>query len=147
MSSSSARAAGQNFLKGSSETSARATEAPRRTGRSSAKRRHTRTSAEDFALAGPSDPPDPKFHAYRKDLADAALAGRVIASHYATPVERILRSAATLRTAPSVEAEAAKELEAGDRFLMLDDTCGWAWGYAGEERRVGYLPSETLVQH
>jgi hypothetical protein len=34
-------------------------------------------------LAGPSDLPDPDFHAYRKDLADIALAGRVIASHYA----------------------------------------------------------------
>ncbi len=95
-------------------------------------------------LTGPSDPPDPDFNAYRKDLSDAALAGRVIASHYATPVERKLRSAATLRVAPSAEAEAAKQLEAGERFLMLDDTLGWAWGYGGEDRRVGYIESEAL---
>ena len=27
---------------------------------------------------------------------------------------------------------------------MLDDTLGWAWGYAGEDRRVGYVRSEAL---
>ena len=147
MSSSSARAAGRNFLKGSSATSARATGAPRRTGRSSARRPHTRTNAEDFALSGPSDPPDPDFNAYRKDLADAALAGRVIASHYAMPVERRLSSAATLRAGPSTDAQATKELAEGEPFQMLDDSLGWAWGYAGKERRVGYLPSSALVQN
>jgi hypothetical protein len=29
---------------------------------------------------------------------------------------------------------------------MLDDSLGWAWGYAGEERRVGYVPSSALLQ-
>ena len=28
---------------------------------------------------------------------------------------------------------------------MLDDTLGWAWGYAGDERRVGYVRSETVA--
>ena len=27
---------------------------------------------------------------------------------------------------------------------MLDDSLGWAWGYAGTKRRVGYIPSEAL---
>ena len=27
---------------------------------------------------------------------------------------------------------------------MLDDSLGWAWGYAGEERHVGYVESEAL---
>jgi hypothetical protein len=71
----------------------------------------------------------------------------VIASHYATPVERIVQSAVSLRTGPSAEAEAISELKAGERFLMLDDTLGWAWGYAGEKRRVGYVRSEALVKN
>ena len=37
-----------------------------------------------------------------------------------------------------------RELEAGERFLLLDDSLGWAWGYAGEDRRVGYVRSECL---
>jgi hypothetical protein len=27
---------------------------------------------------------------------------------------------------------------------MLDNSRGWAWGYAGEERRVGYVRGEAL---
>jgi hypothetical protein len=91
--------------------------------------------------------PDPGFNAYRKDLADVALAGRVIASHYAEPVERRVAAAATLRSAPSEDAATAAELQGGERFLMLDDSLGWAWGYAGENRRVGYLPSVVLAKN
>jgi hypothetical protein len=131
-------------LKGSSATSVRATEALRRTGPSSARRPHTRTSADEFALSGPSDLPDPNFNAYRKDLADVALAGRVIASHYAAPVERRLAVAATLHFRPSADAEAVRALEPGEPFLMLDDSLGWAWGYSGADQRVGYVPSEAL---
>ena len=28
---------------------------------------------------------------------------------------------------------------------MLDESLGWAWGYAGSDQRVGYVPSEALV--
>ena len=53
-----------------------------------------------FALPGRRDPPDPAFNAYRKDLADVALAGRVIASHYAEPIDR---RSSRRRTAPAAE--------------------------------------------
>ena len=97
-------------------------------------------------MAGPSNPPDPEFNAYRKDLADIALAGRVIASHYAEPVERHLISGADLRSGPSDHADTLAQLSCGDPFLMLDDTLGWAWGYAGDEGRVGYVSSEIISQ-
>ena len=45
---------------------------------------------------GVSNPPDPLTHAYRKDLADTALAGQVIASHYAEPLVRHLIAGASL---------------------------------------------------
>ena len=131
-------------MKASSATSATATADNRpRTGPSSARRTHTLTSAE-AALTGPSDPPDPAFNAFRKDLADVALVDRVIASHYAEPVARRLTRAATLRAGPAEDAEAIRDLGVGDPFSMLDDSVGWAWGYAGEDRRVGYVPSEML---
>jgi hypothetical protein len=131
-------------LKGSSATSARATAAPRPTGQSSAKRQPTRTSAESFSLTGPSNPPDPDFNAYRRDLADIALAGAVIASHYAVPVERRVSTATELRRSASEDAEVIRMLEPGEPFAMLDDSVGWAWGYAGAERRVGYVRSDAL---
>jgi len=135
---------GQSFLKASSETSARAKEAPRLTGRSSVRHRHTLTSADSFGLSGPSQLPDPGHHAYRKDLADVGLAGRVVASHYAEPVERVVSTAITLRESPSETSEVLRELAPGEPFAMLDDTLGWAWGYAGEERLVGFVRSDAL---
>ena len=96
-------------------------------------------------MTGPSDPPDPQFNAYRADLADVALAGRVIASHYAEPVVRVVQSAASLKAQPSDEAEEVAELAEGDAFQMLDDTLGWVWGYAGKDRRVGYVRSDAVA--
>ena len=95
-------------------------------------------------LAGPSDPPDPAFNAFRHDLADVALASRVIASHYARAVARRLTAPAALRAGPSSSSDCLCALEAGDPFEMLDCRVGWAWGYAGLERRVGYVSADVL---
>jgi len=145
MSSSSVPATGLNFLKGSNATSGRATGSPPHTGQSSDNSRHSRTNADEFALSGRSNPPDPKLNAYRPDLADVALAGRVIASHYAEPIGKTVASDAPLRLAPSDDAEELAELKPDDPFSLLDDTLGWAWGYAGRDRIVGYVRSEVLA--
>lgn len=68
----------------------------------------------------------------------------MIASHYADPIDKIVVAYAPLRIAASDEAEELAELEPDDPFRMLDDTLGWAWGYAGRDRRVGYVRSEAL---
>jgi len=68
----------------------------------------------------------------------------VIASHYAEAVERVLAAAAVLRAGPSDDSAAVADLAPGEPFEMLDDSVGWAWGYAGEERRVGYVRSDAL---
>ena len=73
-----------------------------------------------------------------------ALANRVVASHYAEPAARRLDAAVTLRASPSADADALLGLKVGEPFLMLDDSLGWAWGYAGHERRVGYVPRDAL---
>jgi hypothetical protein len=70
----------------------------------------------------------------------------VIASHYAEPVDRVVAAPAVLRSSPSEAGEAIRELQAGEPFAMLDDSLGWAWGYAGAERRVGYILGAALVQ-
>ena len=98
---------------------------------------------EDFALAGVSDPPDPTTHAYRQDLADAALTGRVIASHYADPLTRHLVTDAALRLEPSDDAELIAHLAHGDEYRMLDNSRGWAWGYA-PDGRVGYVRAAAV---
>jgi hypothetical protein len=68
----------------------------------------------------------------------------VIASHYAEPIERNVSVAAELRAEPSDEAAVLRKLQPGESFQLLDDTLGWAWGYAGDDRQVGYVKSEAL---
>ena len=68
----------------------------------------------------------------------------MVASHYAEPIAKIVISNAALRIAASDDAEELAELEPDDPFSLLDDTLGWAWGYAGRDRRVGYVRSEAL---
>jgi hypothetical protein len=75
-----------------------------------------------------------------------ALAGRVIASHYAEPLPRVLETPTTLRNAPSDAANGIRDLRKGEAFAMLDESLGWAWGYAGAERRVGYVRSDALAR-
>jgi len=94
-------------------------------------------------LSGVSVDLDPAIHAFRKDLADTALAGRIIASHYAEPLLRHLSLDTPLRDAPSPSAEVVAALSAGDAFRMLDCSLGWAWGYA-PGGRVGYVETKTI---
>jgi len=72
------------------------------------------------------------------------LASEVIASHYVAPVERNVSSATPLRSGACEEAEVVRMLQPGETFAMLDDSVGWAWGYAGDERHVGYVRSDSL---
>jgi hypothetical protein len=69
----------------------------------------------------------------------------VIASHYAEPLDRVVAATTELRVAPTADADVVRTLRSGESFAMLDDSLGWAWGYAGEERRVGYIRSDALV--
>ena len=69
----------------------------------------------------------------------------MIASHYAEPLQRKIRLAEPLRATPSADGDVVGELAPGDPFDLLDNTLGWAWGYAGAERIVGYVRSEALA--
>ncbi len=69
----------------------------------------------------------------------------MIASHYAEPLSRVAAVATPVRLAPADDADIIKDIEPGEPFEMLDDSLGWAWGYAGKQRRVGYVRSETLA--
>ena len=68
----------------------------------------------------------------------------MIASHYAAPVARTMANATPLREAPAVDSEEVAQLRSGDPFELLDDSRGWAWGYGGAGRLVGYVPSGSL---
>ena len=142
---------GPIFLKGSSATSAPATTTQPGSGQPSARRAGPNGSLPSptveggYPLAGISNIPDPDTHAYRQDLADVALADRVIASHYAEPLLRHLVVAAPFYRSADEQSEVIAELKPGEELWMLDDTRGWAWGYGGADRRVGYVRAEAVA--
>jgi hypothetical protein len=44
----------------------------------------------------------------------------------------------------SEEGDVLRDLSAGETFELLEDSVGWAWGYAAADHRVGYVRSEAL---
>jgi hypothetical protein len=105
------------------------------------------STGDRFELAGSSGTLDPRTHAYRTDIADVALAGRIIAPHYARPVIRACGPYPTgLRDRPDAESEAASELLPGEEFAVLEYAAGWAWGYSATDHRVGYVEAIDLTR-
>lgn len=96
-----------------------------------------------YPLAGPSDLPDPATHAYRDDLADIALAGRVIASHYAEPLTLVLSQPTELLASDSDDADVIATMKKGEQVRLLDIGRGWGWGY-GPDGQVGYMRASAL---
>jgi hypothetical protein len=97
-------------------------------------------------LSGPSTALDPRIDAYRTDLADIALAGRIFAPRYAQPIIR--RCGDEPIAAYHLESEASEtlyELRPGEPFAVLDMNALWSWGYRCADHRVGYVPTEKLA--
>jgi hypothetical protein len=104
------------------------------------------STGERFELKGSASALDPRIHAYRGDIADIALAGQVIAPHYARPLIRACGlHSAPLRDKPHDEATAISELLPGEEFAALEISAGWAWGYAVADHRVGYVEAIALT--
>ena len=96
-------------------------------------------------LAGPSPALDHRRHAFRRDLADVALAGGYAAAAYAQPQSRNCTALRTMvRKAPRADAEAGSELLRGEPFLAVEVCGDWAWGYCGGDRYVGYVAAVAI---
>jgi hypothetical protein len=103
------------------------------------------STAERFSLSGPSVILDERIHAYRRDIADIALAGQLFAPHYARPMIRTAGPYATaVRAEPAEDSDVVSPLDPGDEFAVLDIAGGWAWGYRRSNHHVGYVPAELL---
>ncbi len=96
-------------------------------------------------MSGPSADLDPRFDAFRPDLAEAALADRLFAPHYVEPVSRSIKEAASLHVKPDLASETIGQLEAGEAFALLEIAGDWAWGYRESDHLVGYLQAARLA--
>jgi hypothetical protein len=128
-------------LKASNATSSATTRDDDRT----AEGRSSSNTAERFTLSGPSIALDPKIHAYRNDIADIALAGQLIAPHYARAMNRTISEDTPLLESNNTASAILVEMAAGEAFAVLDITGDWAWGYRRKDHRVGYVAANQLA--
>jgi len=89
---------------------------------------------------------DPRLHAYRDDLADARLKGRVPSARYVEgAVKRVVADVAPIRKAPAADAMLVSEALRGEIVRVFEETVeGWAWGQLETDGYVGYFPSDAL---
>jgi hypothetical protein len=115
-------------------------------GKPSGKEESSSSIFRHFSLDGPSVALDPRLHAWRNDIADVALAGRLFAPHYARALIRACGMMPTPVRAEGAEfSESVSELLPGEGFAILDISSGWAWGYCIADHRVGYVEAIELV--
>jgi cell wall-associated NlpC family hydrolase len=89
---------------------------------------------------------DPRTTPARPDLAAESLRGRVVAQRYAPGRAMVVSVGSTpLRHAPTHDALLDTELLFGERFTVYDEKDGWAWGQAGTDSYVGYVPASALA--
>jgi cell wall-associated NlpC family hydrolase len=90
---------------------------------------------------------DPRLNAFRTDLADVALKGKVEAARFiaGTP-RRVVAPFAPLKRAPRNDAPLASEVLRGEIFTVFEDAPeGWSWGQLETDRYVGYVPTDALA--
>jgi cell wall-associated NlpC family hydrolase len=89
---------------------------------------------------------DPRLNAYRPDLADARLKGKVEAAAFvAGERRRVVADRAPLKHIPAPDAPLASEVLRGEAFVVFDETAeGWAWGQLETDAYVGYVPRDAL---
>ncbi len=88
---------------------------------------------------------DKRLHAFRADLADAALEGRVDSARFVQGVAaQIAVPVAPLRPSPDLESGIDTQLLFGETVRVFDRKDGFVWVQADQDGYVGYLPDVML---
>lgn len=88
---------------------------------------------------------DRRLHAFRADLADVALEGRVDAPRFVQGVAaQIAVPVAPLRPSPDRESGIDTQLLFGETVRVFDRKDGFVWVQADQDGYVGYLPDVML---
>ncbi len=91
---------------------------------------------------------DPRRHAYRPDLADEKLQGKVEAERFVPgALRRVRRASIALRREPVSTLVFETELLFGETVRVFDEQEGWAWLQADRDAYVGYVPTDALDEY
>ena len=89
---------------------------------------------------------DRRLHAYRDDLADDRLRGRVTASRFAAgEVFQIVTGCVPVHRAPRFDALLDTQALLGERLRVFERAEGWAWVQLEADGYVGYVPDNAMV--
>jgi hypothetical protein len=89
---------------------------------------------------------DPRLHAFRPDLADIRLKGKVQSARFVEgAVRRAVASNAPLKRTPRADATLESEILRGELFAVFEDAAeGWSWGQLETDGYVGFVPTDAL---
>ena len=88
---------------------------------------------------------DRRLHAFRPDLADARLKGRVEAARFAQGERMaVLAASAPMHREPHYGAGLDTELVCGQTVRVFEQHEGWAWAQSEADSYVGYVPADRL---
>jgi cell wall-associated NlpC family hydrolase len=88
---------------------------------------------------------DPRLNAFRPDLADEMLRGKIEADRFvAGELYEIAEAVVPLHSAPRFDARRMTELLYGERVKVFAVEEGWAWVKAAHDGYVGYVPASAL---
>ena len=88
---------------------------------------------------------DPRFNAFRADLAAANLEGQVEATRFVEGVRaQVANPSAALRCAPRFDAPLGTEALMGEMLEVFDENEGWSWAQLERDDYVGYVEADAL---
>lgn len=88
---------------------------------------------------------DPRLTPARPELAADALRGQIEAERFVAGTPHRARACTAIRFTPDAEAKQESQLLFGEPFTVYDVADGWAWGQAGLDDYVGYVPAGDLA--
>lgn len=88
---------------------------------------------------------DPRLSAYRTDLADIALEGRVAADRFVAPrIMQVVEPIVSVHKAPRFDAMQLTQALLGERVKVFHEEEGWAWVQLTRDGYVGYVNGNAL---
>ncbi|MTI11192.1 C40 family peptidase [Curvivirga aplysinae] len=90
---------------------------------------------------------DTRLNAWRPDLADIALKGKVDASRFIqAEIASPHTSITSLRRGPGFEHPVDKELLRGEEVHIFEEKDGWCWVQSKRDKYVGYCETKCLTK-
>lgn len=88
---------------------------------------------------------DRRLNAYRPDLADERLSGKVEASRFTTDtLMQVSASVVDLRSEPRPDSGPQTQIIFGDMVRVFEEQDGWSWVQAERDGYTGYVSSTSL---